>query len=217
MSQSDQGDFKALRREYVAQPLNRSDLSADPLQQFSDWMQTATEYSPDDATSMTLATANALGMPSARIVLLKHFDAEGFAWYTDYRSRKGQELAENPQAELMFYWYGLERQVRVQGRVEKLSAEQGRKYFNERPVGSRLSAAVSHQSAVIESRESLEESVSDLQQQHPDGDIPYPEFWGGYRLIPTHFEFWQGRESRLHDRFSYTEIEGQWQVDRLSP
>jgi pyridoxamine 5'-phosphate oxidase len=217
MSQSDQGDFKALRREYVAQPLNRSDLSADPLQQFADWMQTATEYSPDDATSMTLATASASGMPSARIVLLKHFGVEGFAWYTDYRSRKGQELAENPQAELMFYWYGLERQVRIQGRVEKLSAEQGRKYFNERPVGSRLSAAVSHQSAVVASRESLEKSVETLQLQHPDGDIPYPEFWGGYRLIPTHFEFWQGRESRLHDRFSYTDVEGLWQVDRLSP
>ena len=217
MSQSDQGDFKALRREYVAQPLNRSDLSADPLQQFADWMQTAAEYSPDDATSMRLATASATGMPSARIVLLKHFDAEGFAWYTDYRSRKGQELAENPQAEIMFYWYGLERQVRIQGRVEKLSAEQGRKYFNERPVGSRLSAAVSCQSSVVESRNVLEQAVDEMQQQHPEGDIPYPAFWGGYRLIPTHFEFWQGRESRLHDRFSYTDIEGQWQVDRLSP
>nr|WP_320136000.1 pyridoxamine 5'-phosphate oxidase [uncultured Amphritea sp.] len=217
MSQSDQGDFKALRREYVAQPLNRSDLAADPVQQFADWMQTATEYRPDDATSMTLATAGTSGMPSARIVLLKHFGADGFAWYTDYRSHKGQHLAENPQAELMFYWYGLERQIRIQGRVEKLSPEQGRKYFNERPVGSRLSAAISHQSSVVDSRESLEQAVIDLQQQHPDGDIPYPECWGGYRLIPSRFEFWQGRESRLHDRFSYTLEDGQWQIDRLSP
>lgn len=217
MSQSDQGDFKALRREYVAQPLSRGDLATDPLQQFADWMQTATEYSPDDATSMTLATASKSGMPSARIVLLKHFDEQGFAWYTDYRSRKGQELAENPQAELMFYWYGLERQVRIQGRVEKLSEEQGKKYFNERPVGSRLSAAASHQSAVVDSRDTLEQAVTELEQQYPQGDIPHPQFWGGYRLIPTRFEFWQGRENRLHDRFSYDLIDGQWQIDRLSP
>lgn len=217
MSQSDQGDFKALRREYVAQPLRRDELAADPLVQFAQWMETATEYSPDDATSMTLATASKSGMPSARIVLLKHFDEQGFAWYTDFRSRKGQELAENPQAELMFYWYGLERQVRIQGRVEKLPAEQGRKYFNERPVGSRLSAAASHQSAVVDSRETLEQAVTDLQQQYPDGGIPHPEFWGGYRLIPSHIEFWQGRENRLHDRFSYDLVDGQWHIDRLSP
>ncbi|MEH6577974.1 MAG: pyridoxamine 5'-phosphate oxidase [Amphritea sp.] len=217
MSQSDQGNYKALRREYVAPPLHRNDLNANPIKQFADWMQTASEYSPDDATSMTLATASKTGMPSARIVLLKHFDEQGFAWYTDYRSRKGQELAENPQAELMFYWYGLERQVRIQGQVEKLSAEQGAKYFNERPVGSRLSAAASHQSAVVDSRETLEKAVQQLQQSYPQGDIPYPEFWGGYRLIPTRIEFWQGRESRLHDRFTYVLENGQWQIDRLSP
>lgn len=218
MSQSDQGDLKALRREYVAQPLRRAELSDDPLQQFAQWMKTATEYSPDDATSMTLATASKSGMPSARIVLLKHFGEEGFAWYTDYRSQKGQELADNPQAELMFYWYGLERQIRIQGRVEKLSAEQGEKYFNERPLGSRLSAAASHQSAVVSNRQQLEQAVTELSRQYPDGDLPHPEFWGGYRLLPSRFEFWQGRENRLHDRFSYSlDDQGQWQIDRLSP
>ena len=217
MSHSDKGDLTALRREYVAQPLRRSDLAADPVAQFADWMKTATEYSPDDATSMTLATASKTGMPSARIVLLKHFGEDGFAWYTDFRSQKGQELEQNPQAELMFYWYGLERQVRIQGRVEKLSPEQGKKYFNERPVGSRLSAAASHQSSVVDSRETLEQAVAELESKYPQGDIPHPEFWGGYRLIPTHFEFWQGRENRLHDRFTFTQVDGQWQIDRLSP
>lgn len=210
-------DYTALRREYIAQPLGREDLQDNPVEQFALWMEKATEVSPDDSTSMTLATASKDGMPSARIVLLKHFGEEGFAWYTDYRSRKGQELAENPQAELMFYWYGLERQVRVQGVVEKLPIEQGKKYFNERPVGSRLSAAASCQSAVVDSRETLEARVQSLQDSHPDGDIPHPEEWGGYILKPTRFEFWQGRENRLHDRFTYRLENDQWIIERLQP
>lgn len=210
-------DYTALRREYIAQPLGREDLQDNPVEQFAQWMAKATEVSPDDSTSMTLATASKDGMPSARIVLLKHFGEEGFAWYTDYRSRKGQELAENPQAELMFYWYGLERQVRVQGTVEKLPIEQGKKYFDARPVGSRLSAAVSCQSAVVDSRETLETRVQDLQNSYPNGDIPHPEEWGGYILKPTRFEFWQGRENRLHDRFIYRLENDQWAIERLQP
>lgn len=211
------GDLTATRREYLAKPLHRSDLESDPVEMFSQWMEAAMEVSPDDATSMTLATANSAGMPSARIVLLKHFDQLGFAWYTDYRSQKGGDLAENPQAEIMFYWYGLERQVRIQGSVVKLSREQGEKYFNERPLGSRLSAAVSCQSASVESREVLEAAVEALKSDHPDGNVPHPEEWGGYLLKPTRFEFWQGRENRLHDRFQYNLTEGNWKVERLQP
>ncbi len=210
-------DYTSLRREYLANPLHREDLLDNPVEQFARWMEKATEVSPDDSTSMTLATASKDGMPSARIVLLKHFGAEGFAWYTDYRSRKGQELEENPQAELMFYWYGLERQVRIQGTVEKLPIEQGKKYFNERPVGSRLSAAASCQSAVVDSRETLEQRVENLSNAHPDGDIPHPEEWGGYILKPTRFEFWQGRANRLHDRFTYRLENDNWIIERLQP
>lgn len=214
---SNRQDYTALRREYLANPLQHSMLNEDPLQQFAHWLEKATEVSPDDATSMTLATASASGMPSARIVLLKHFGEEGFAWYTDYESQKGRELAENPQAELMFYWYGLERQVRVQGRVEKLSPAQGEQYFNERPFGSRLSAAASHQSQPVDSREALEHQVQALTEQYPAADLPRPERWGGYRLIPTAFEFWQGRANRLHDRFRYSLVDGSWQIERLQP
>jgi len=211
------GDLTTTRREYIASPLSEAGLNIDPLVQFSEWMDTALSVTPDDATSMTLATANSSGMPSARIVLLKHFGEEGFAWYTDYRSQKGADLAENPQAELMFYWYGLERQVRIQGRVEKLSLSQGKKYFEERPLGSRLSAAASCQSHPIASREELELAVQRLEQQHQDGQIPHPEEWGGYILKPTRFEFWQGRESRLHDRFQFNLTESGWQIQRLQP
>ncbi len=214
---SNRQDYTALRREYLANPLQHNMLNEDPVQQFALWLEKATEVSPDDATSMTLATASASGMPSARIVLLKHFGEEGFAWYTDYESQKGRELAENPQAELMFYWYGLERQVRVQGRVEKLSPAQGEQYFNERPFGSRLSAAASHQSLPVESREALERQVQVLTEQYPAEDLPRPERWGGYRLIPTAFEFWQGRANRLHDRFRYSLIDGSWKIERLQP
>ncbi|EAR59793.1 pyridoxamine 5'-phosphate oxidase [Neptuniibacter caesariensis] len=214
---TNKGDLTAQRREYLAQPLRREDLNEDPIAQFAKWMDDAIAVSPDDATSMTLATASKEGMPSARIVLLKHFDADGFAWYTDYRSQKGAELAENPQAEIMFYWYGLERQVRIQGNVEKLSQAQGEKYFNERPLGSRISAAASHQSHPVESREALESSVKALQERYPEGDVPHPEQWGGYLLKPTRIEFWQGRESRLHDRFQFNLTDEGWSIQRLQP
>lgn len=211
------GDLTATRREYLAKPLCHSDLAADPVAQFAQWMEDAMAVTPDDATSMTLATANNQGMPSARIVLLKHFDQDGFAWYTDYRSQKGDDLSENPQAEIMFYWYGLERQVRIQGQVEKLSLEQGAKYFNERPLGSRLSAAASCQSHPVASREALEQAVRELEEKYPQGDVPHPEQWGGYLLRPSRFEFWQGRESRLHDRFQFNLRDGEWKVMRLQP
>ncbi|MGB1237744.1 MAG: pyridoxamine 5'-phosphate oxidase [Pseudomonadales bacterium] len=209
-------DLTAIRREYVASGLDRTDLQACPVTQFELWFEAAKQGRLDDVSSMTLATASASGMPSARIVLLKHFSERGFCWYTDYESQKGRELAENPQAELMFYWYGLERQVRIQGIVHKLTPEDAQTYFLQRPVGSRLSAAASHQSAAIDSRQTLEQKVAQLEQSVGDS-VERPARWGGYCLQPTQFEFWQGRESRLHDRFQYRLDNGQWDIQRLQP
>lgn len=211
-----QHDLMDLRREYVAQGLDNDQLHADPVAQFSAWFDVACKARPDDASSMALATADAQGKPSVRIVLLKHFDANGFAWYTDYESQKGQELAQNPQAELLFYWYGLERQVRIQGRVEKLTAAEADLYFHKRPLGSQLSAAVSHQSQPVATRQTLETAVAAL-EANAGGVIPCPERWGGYRLIPEKFEFWQGRENRLHDRFRFMRHAEGWTIDRLQP
>jgi len=210
-------DVSALRREYVAGGLHKADLSPDPFGQFQRWFEQALQAHPDDASSMTLATADAEGRPAARIVLLKQFDRHGFCWFTDFRSEKGQHLAQNPYAELLFYWYGLERQVRIRGPVEQLDYSFAEHYFNERPLGSRISAAVSQQSAPVDSRSTLESAVAQMRAEHPDGKIPCPDTWGGYRLIPERFEFWQGRENRLHDRFGYRLHEGQWQIDRLQP
>jgi pyridoxamine 5'-phosphate oxidase len=210
-------DISQLRREYLAQGVSRGDLSLDPVTQFSKWFDVACHARPDDATSMTLATADKQGRPSARIVLLKHFDSEGFCWYTDQESQKGKELAENPQAEILFYWYGLERQIRIKGRVETLNAEQADTYFHARPLGSQLSALASHQSQPVESRELLERRVAELETLYSDNEVPRPARWGGYRLIPDVFEFWQGRESRLHDRFRYDREADQWHITRLQP
>lgn len=211
-------DISALRREYVADGLHRQDLLADPTEQFAQWLEAARLAHPDDATSMALATADSEGMPAVRIVLLKRFDAQGFSWFTNYESEKGQHLLSNPQAELLFYWKGLERQVRVRGSVSRLSHDEARAYFSERPLGSQLSAAVSRQSAPVASREVLEEAVKNLQEQLGDNGVSCPESWGGYLLKPQRFEFWQGRESRLHDRFIYTlDQQGQWILSRLQP
>ncbi|MBA4503153.1 pyridoxamine 5'-phosphate oxidase [Marinobacterium marinum] len=214
---SETPEISALRREYVAAGLHRRDMAADPLAQFHGWMQGALEAHPDDATSMTLATADAAGWPAARIVLLKHFDHDGFCWFTDFRSEKGQHLQQNPKAELMFYWRGLERQVRIRGQVEQLPHADGETYFHQRPHGSQLSAAASVQSHAVDHRETLEQRVQTLGQRYAGQQVPCPETWGGYRLIPHQIEFWQGRENRLHDRFRYTRVEGQWQLERLQP
>lgn len=214
----DPHDISALRREYEAGGLHRADLSADPVEQFAHWFNEAVAVYADAATAMTLATADAQGMPAARIVLLKRFSAEGFAWFTDYRSDKGRELAENPQAELLFFWPELERQVRIRGRVQKLARAEAEAYFNQRPLGSRLSASVSCQSAPAESRAQLEMAVASMSECYPDGNVPCPEQWGGYLLLPQRFEFWQGRPSRLHDRFIYArEADHTWAIQRLQP
>jgi len=182
------------------------------------WLQDAEAAGNFDVTAMALATASLTGQPSLRWVLLKHFDARGLCFYTDGRSRKGRELADNPQAALAFYWPENDRQVRVEGRIERLSEADNEAYFNQRPLGSRLAAAASHQSQLLESREDLEACIETLKQQYPAGDVPRNPDWGGYRLLPQVYEFWQGRESRLHDRFTYTRSAADgWDIQRLMP
>ena len=210
-------DLTDVRREYESHGISRKDMDSDPFVQFGHWLQRARDLELLDATAMTLATADGAGQPSARIVLLKHFDSDGFCWYTDSRSQKGRELAANPQAALLFHWRDLSRQVRVHGRVEQLPAEDAEQYFLMRPEGSRFSAAASHQSAVIEGRSSLEDEVLRLRAAYPDGDVPRPPAWLGYRLRPDYFEFWQGQDNRLHDRIVYQPAGDGWTMQRISP
>jgi pyridoxamine 5'-phosphate oxidase len=211
-------DHRDERREYTAGTLSRADLPTDPLQLFSAWLADAIGTGADDATAMALATASAGGDPSVRIVLLKEHGPDGFVWFTDYGSRKGQELAENPRASLAFYWGAFSRQVRVSGVVSQIDEAASRAYFATRPEESRFSAAASDQSQPIGGREMLEARVAELRGRYPDGDVPMPDGWGGYCLQPESIEFWQGREGRLHDRFSYTRGDGAgWEVLRLQP
>ena len=166
---------------------------------------------------MTLATATGSAHPSARMVLLKSVDPRGFVFFTNYQSRKGQEIAENPQVALVFYWAALERQVRITGRVSKVSAAESDAYFTSRALGSRFGASISQQSAVIESRAVLEEKFAEISAGYPDGNLPRPKFWGGFRVHPDEIEFWQGGENRLHDRLRYSKRRNGWKVERLSP
>lgn len=207
-----------LRREYASARLDEADVSHDPFVQFGRWFAEAREAELVEPNAMSLATATTAGVPSVRIVLLKGFDERGFVFFTDYRSRKGQELAENPQAALAFYWAELERQVRITGAVTHTAPEESRAYFVSRPLGSRLGAWTSHQSQVIPSRQVLEGQLREVEARFADGAVPLPEHWGGYRLSPESLEFWQGRPNRLHDRIRYLrQPAGTWQIDRLSP
>jgi pyridoxamine 5'-phosphate oxidase len=208
-----------LRREYARARLDEADVSHDPFVEFARWFAEAQEAQVPDANAMTLATATADGSPSARIVLLKAFDERGFVFFTDYRSRKGAELEANPRAALVFYWAELDRQVRITGGVSLTSAEESERYFRSRPLGSRLGAWASHQSQVIPGRAALEADLREVEARFSDGDVPLPAHWGGYRVVPDVIEFWQGRESRLHDRIRYVREKGGrgWRVERLSP
>ncbi len=210
-------DLSDVRRDYESHSLDKKDMDSDPFVEFGRWLQRARDLELLDATAMTLATADAAGRPSARVVLLKHVDSEGFCWYTDSRSQKGRELAANPRAALLFHWRDLSRQVRVQGSAALLPAADAEKYFQIRPEGSRFSAAASRQSAEVESRSQLEDEVLRLRAAYPDGDVPRPDAWLGYRLAPDYFEFWQGRDNRLHDRIAYVADGDSWTMKRLSP
>jgi pyridoxamine 5'-phosphate oxidase len=207
-----------LRRDYARARLDEADVSHDPVVEFARWFAEAQEAQVADANAMTLATATADGQPSARIVLLKAFDERGFVFFTDYRSRKGAELEANPRAALVFYWHELERQVRITGGVALTSREESERYFASRPIGSRLGAWASHQSRVIPGRAALESDLREVEARFGDGEVPLPPHWGGYRVVPDAIEFWQGRESRLHDRIRYVRESGSgWKVQRLSP
>jgi pyridoxamine 5'-phosphate oxidase len=210
-------DLNDVRRDYEAHNISRKDMDSDPFVQFGRWLQRARDLELLDATAMTLATAGADGKPSARIVLLKHFDADGFSWYTDSRSRKGRQIDANPNAALLFHWRDLSRQVSVHGTVEMLPVDDAEKYFHLRPEGSRYSAAASRQSTEIESRSHLEDEVLRLRAAYPDGDVPRPDGWLGYCLTPEYFEFWQGQSNRLHDRIVYTRTGNTWVMTRISP
>jgi pyridoxamine 5'-phosphate oxidase len=209
-----------LRRDYRTGGLDRSDLNADPLAQFQTWFNdavAATDAQRADVNAMTLSTVDAAGQPSSRIVLLKGVDPRGFIFFTNYESRKGRELANNPKAALTFFWHELERQVCVAGTVSKVSRAEAETYFKSRPRASQLGAWASDQSSPVESRAALETKWREFEVKYP-AEIPLPPYWGGYALNPHRIEFWQGRPSRLHDRFTYLrQADGSWKIERLAP
>ena len=209
-------DVADQRKEYRAGELHEADAAADPVEQFRRWFADAEAAAVPEPTAMTLATADAAGRPHARVVLLKGVDDRGFTFYTNHASQKGRDLAENPFATLVFYWTKLERQVRVDGRVEPVSREEADAYFHSRPVDSQIGAWTSRQSSVIPSRDVLDDREAELKRRFGT-DVPLPDFWGGFRVVSEAVEFWQGRPSRLHDRLRYARVGDRWQVDRLAP
>lgn len=211
-------NIAGIRKDYKLETLLETEVEAEPVAQFTKWWDNALQSEIDEVNAMTLATVDTNGIPAARIVLLKEFSDKGFVFYTNYSSHKGSELEKNPNACLVFFWKELERQVRISGKAEKVSAKESDEYFNSRPEGSRIGAWASPQSNVIGSREVIEENLKAYQQKFNDGNIPRPPHWGGYIVIPAVVEFWQGRPNRLHDRILYTLREnGSWTIERLAP
>lgn len=210
-------DYQALRKEYARSGLNEREVHPDPVEQFGAWFEDARAADLPEPNAMTLATATPDGKPSARVVLLKGFDDRGFVFYTNREGRKARELKSNPRCALVFYWGGLERQVRIEGRATRVPDEESDAYYASRPRGSRLGAWVSEQSRPVEGREELEERLRRLEGEYEGREIPRPPFWGGYRVEPESVEFWQGRENRLHDRLLYRLTGEGWRIERLQP
>ncbi|MFZ1517521.1 MAG: pyridoxamine 5'-phosphate oxidase [Ignavibacteriaceae bacterium] len=214
MQENDQ--LKNMRLNYEQDQLLESNINNNPFVQFKLWFDLVQNADITEPNAMTIATATKNGIPSARMVLLKAFDETGFTFFTNYESRKGKELLENPLASLLFWWREFERQVRIEGKIEKISRNESEEYFNLRPIKSRYGALASNQSEVVESREVLEKRFLDLEKQFGENP-PTPENWGGYKLIPNKFEFWQGRRDRLHDRIVYEKVKDDWKIYRLQP
>ncbi len=205
-----------IRREYSKDKINQKNISADPIKQFGIWFKKAVDTEFIDPNAMVLSTSTPDGRPSSRVVLIKKVNKKGFYFFTNYESKKGKELADNPNASLLFYWDKLDRQVRIEGRAEKISAEESEEYFKSRPYKSRIGAWASRQSEVLPSRFRLIRKAAELMVKYPR-NVPLPEFWGGYCLRPETIEFWQGRENRLHDRIVYSRTETGWDINRLYP
>ncbi|CAN5630596.1 pyridoxamine 5'-phosphate oxidase [soil metagenome] len=211
-------NIAALRHDYVAHGLRRADLDSDAIKQFARWFGEAAAAEIRDVNAMSLATVDADGGPDIRIVLLKAISDRGFVFFTNYESAKGRQLEVNPKAALTFFWVQLERQIRIRGIVEKTSREESEEYFRSRPLGSQLGAWASGQSTAISNREMLETRLEEVTARFADGNVPLPDYWGGYRLQPATVEFWQGRPNRLHDRFRYTRrADETWVIERLAP
>jgi pyridoxamine 5'-phosphate oxidase len=211
-------DIGNLRQEYALAELKRQDLYQDPFDQFELWFKQACDANLLEPNAMSLATASARAEPSVRIVLLKYFDREGFVFFTNYESRKAKQIQENPQVALLFFWAALERQVQILGTATRISTADSLKYFATRPRGSQIGAWCSQQSTAISSRKMLEMKFEEIKRKFLNREIPLPSFWGGYRVFPHSFEFWQGRTNRLHDRFLYSpQADNSWAIQRLSP
>jgi pyridoxamine 5'-phosphate oxidase len=210
-------DLATLRRQYGRARLERESLDADPFKQFRAWMDEAVALALVDANAMSLATVGAAGEPSIRTVLLKAFDERGFVFYTNYESQKAQQIGENPHVAMLFYWREFERQVKIRGRAEKISTAESAKYFLTRPRESQLGAWASPQSRIVDTRTFLERVYEEAKRKFGEGEIPLPSFWGGYRVVPSTIEFWQGGSHRLHDRFQYSRDGAGWKIEQLAP
>ncbi len=210
-------DISRIRRDYLLTELDEKTVNSNPYEQFSIWMEEAIKANIIDPSAMILSTSGKDGQPSSRVVLLKEIENNGFVFYTNYESKKGRDLSENPYASLLFFWKEFERQIRIQGKVEKVSESQSEEYFHSRPYESQLAAWTSDQSNIIPNRGYLEKRFVDIKMKYEGKKIPLPPFWGGFKLMPYEFEFWQGRENRLHDRICYQQEKNNWKIVRLAP
>ena len=213
----DNRNLADIRREYSLQELSEASVAADPFVQFGNWFDEYVSSGPLEPSACVVSTVGSDGAPSSRVVLLKGFDDRGFVFFTNYESKKGRDLANDPRVAMHFFWPELERQIEISGIAERTSREESETYFASRPIDSKLGAWASKQSSELESRDELTQRFADAGSRFTEGDVPCPEFWGGFRVVPTQFEFWQGRPNRLHDRIRYDQLEGVWKITRLYP